>query len=209
MKTLISILISGLAISCNLQSQNNIKSHSQNFKIVFYNVENMFDTLYDSNARINTYYSGGEIDWNSYKYYKKLLNIYKTLRSLSQYESLLLVGLAEVENSNVVEDLIKNTPLCNHNLDYCHFDSPDARGIDVALLYNSDVIKKEFCMKIPVIDTADSTFNTRDILYFRGAIENEPIHVFVTHWTSRYRGVLASVEKGYYVQMFFLEMLIQ
>lgn len=165
---------------------------SFDYKIGFYNVENLFDTRYDSTTEINTYYAGGDINWTEYKYNRKLNYLYKTVKSLIEYDSLLLLGIAEVENKKVLNDFLSLTPFSKYNLGFCHYDSQDKRGIDVALIYNTALVRNLYSRKIPVIDINDSTFSTRDILYFQGVIKNETIHVFVVHWTSRYRGFVAS-----------------
>lgn len=100
-----------------------------------------------------------------------------------------IIGLAEIENRKVLNDLTQNTPLGKFNYQIIHKDSPDPRGIDVGLLYRPDYFKPLNYSFIHVFFSFDSTRKTRDIIYIKGiALGHDTIHVFVNHWPSRMKG---------------------
>ncbi len=159
---------------------------------MFYNVENFFDVKFDSTKIYNEYTPDGDIRWTNSKYIRKRNSIYKVIQAVGGWKGVGIIGLAEIENETVLLGLIHDTPLNRSNFSYVHYDSPDFRGIDVALLYNTDVfsiIKNE---KILITDSENVSLKTRDILYVAGVVGEDTVHVFVNHWTSRYRGFLES-----------------
>ncbi len=162
------------------------------YRIIFYNVENYFDYTFDSTLNYNEFTPDGNLHWTKEKYEKKRNNIYKVVKAIGGWNPVALIGLAEVENEFVVSDLINNTPLRNDGYEYIHFDSDDKRGIDVALLYHKESFKVIFCNNIAINDPNDESFTTRDLLYVKGKLGSDTIHVVVNHWTSRYRGYLES-----------------
>jgi predicted extracellular nuclease len=100
-----------------------------------------------------------------------------------------IVGLCEIENRKVLEDLIKQDSLKKGGYSIIHFDSPDRRGIDVALLYRKKMFKVIYSKAIPVEDIENKNFKTRDILYVKGINNsNDTLHIFVNHWSSRLGG---------------------
>jgi predicted extracellular nuclease len=160
------------------------------FRIVSYNVENLFDCEDDSLTNDNSFTESGNHQWNPYKYNLKLQNVSKAITAAGGWEIPALIGLCEIENASVVNDLLEKTQL-NHN-GYCflHQDSPDRRGIDVALIYHPEKFQVigEKQLRVPLPDRS-----TRDILFATGIIPNgDTLHVFVNHWPSRYGGELES-----------------
>lgn len=169
------------------------------YRIMFYNVENLFDTRDDSLTADEEFLPGGPRNWNNRKFYGKLNRIYKVIMSVGGWEPPALVGLAEVENRFVLERLVYDTPLKNFGYRIIHHDSPDRRGIDVALLYREEFFTPLYDEVIPVKFSSDTTSRTRDILYVKGLLGGmEMIHVFVNHWPSRYGGYMSTVEKRNY-----------
>ncbi len=155
-------------------------------RIVFYNVENLFDTIKDPVGHDEEFLPRSKAKWDTKKYQLKLEHISKVLASLFDSVQPIAIGLSEVENKQVIEDLIAQPALQKFNLGIIHHDSPDERGIDVALLYNKDVIEEVFDAFLKVEYTFDSDDKTRDIVYFKGYMtEQFPIYFFVNHWPSR------------------------
>lgn len=162
------------------------------FRVMFYNVENYFDSNYDSLRTYNEFTPDGDIHWTYSKYKKKRNSIYKVIKAVGEWRSVTLIGLAEIENEFVISDLIENTPLYKDRYKFVHFDSDDFRGIDVALLYQSDSFTLLFSEKVPIRDPDNPEFKTRDMLYVVGLMNTDTLHVVINHWTSRYRGYLES-----------------
>ncbi|HWB64109.1 MAG TPA: hypothetical protein VG603_11400 [Chitinophagales bacterium] len=155
-------------------------------RIIFYNVENLFDTINDPATQDEEFLPNSKNQWNTLKYQTKLEHISKVLAAMCDSIQPIAIGLAEVENRKVLEDLVAQPALKKFNFGIIHHDSPDERGIDVALLYNKDMIDEVFDAFLRVDFTFDSTDKTRDIVYFKGFMTEEfPLYIFVNHWTSR------------------------
>lgn len=168
----------------------------QNFKIMFYNVENYFDVVDDPEKADEEYLPGGFRGWNNAKYYTKQANISKVISALGGWVPPAIVGMCEVESDKALSDLTKMSPLKNLNYRYIHYESPDARGIDVALLYQYDQFTPHYSEAIP-INFSNTTYKTRDLLYVSGTINatGDTLHVFVCHWPSRLGGELESEDR--------------
>lgn len=153
---------------------------------VFYNVENLFDTINNPEKNDDEFLPYSEKKWDSNKYNKKLENIAMVLENINPKGLPNLIGLCEVENKKVVEDLIYSSQLKQKKYDIVHKDSPDKRGIDCALIFdeNFELIMTDF---IEVV-IPESKKPTRDILYAKLKYENDFLHVFVNHWPSRWGG---------------------
>ena len=113
------------------------------YKVVFYNLENFFDTINDPEVRDDEFTPDGPKKWNTAKYNKKLSNIERVLFGIAAIdkEYPIVIGVSEVENRNVLEDIVATSKLAPGNYRISHFDSPEARGVDVAFLYRPDVFK--------------------------------------------------------------------
>jgi hypothetical protein len=158
--------------------------------IGFYNVENLYDTINQPNND-EEYLPESANKWNTEKYFKKLENLSTVISQLgidATPEGLSILGLAEVENRGVLEDLVKTEKLKNRNYQIVHYDGPDKRGVDVALLYNPKHFFVEnsvsYTLKIP----GKENFFTRDQLLVSGQLAGEKIHIIVCHWPSRRGG---------------------
>ncbi|MFP4471926.1 MAG: endonuclease [Bacteroidales bacterium] len=181
-----------VAVATSAQEQN----AEQPFRIMFYNVENLFDIEDDPERADKEFTPEGERRWNNRKLYDKLHKIYKVIMAAGEWEPPAIVGLAEVENRQVLEKLVYDTPLKNFGYRIIHHDSPDRRGIDVAMLYREEVFVPLHHRAVRVSDAEDSAYVTRDILYVKGLLDGrEMIHFFINHWPSRYGGYMASVER--------------
>jgi predicted extracellular nuclease len=161
---------------------------SGKYIIAFYNLENFFDTKDDKGKDDEEYLPGSDKDWNLKRYNKKVEHIAQVISKLGTKELPLIVGLAEVENKMVLDDLVASEKV-RDAFGYVHFESDDRRGIDVALLYHKNRFIPRFEKKIKVEVPEEPYFTTRDILYVEGELENgERLHVFVNHWPSRREG---------------------
>lgn len=175
-------------------------SHGQENKSVmvscigFYNLENLFDTIIDPDTNKilqDDFTPHGKKQWNSKKYFHKLGQMAKVISEIGTDltpQGVSILGVAEVENKLVLDDLVKQDAIANRDYRIVHAESPDKRGIDVALLYNplhfNFLEQKSFALNIP----GDSAFSSRSQLLVTGELFNERIHVIVAHWPSRRGG---------------------
>ena len=178
---LISIaLILGLSVSVSAQ-----KSKGNSFKIAFYNTENLFDTIDDPQKSDNDFLPGAKVSWTSQRYQHKLMNIARVLVAIDSVNLPAVIGMAEVENIGVLNDLITKTPLKRGKYQSILEEGSDPRGIDVALIFRKDQMHYIGHKGFP----AARTFNTRLILYVKLAdAKKDTFHVFVNHWKSREGG---------------------
>ncbi len=163
------------------------------FTIGFYNVENLFDTIDDPKTLDDDFTSKGKRQWNYKRYKNKIKKLSSVISQLGGERSKrppVIVGLVEVENAGVVKDLIHSSALRKHHYGFVHYDSPDSRGIDVALLYNKQSFELLRSKNFPLyLDEEGERDYTRDILVVSGNLNGELIHILVNHWPSRREGV--------------------
>lgn len=169
--------------SCN--SEKKLLRHE--FTVMSYNVENLYDTVDDPKIPDEEFLPESEKKWTPARYQKKLTDLSRVISEINPKEMPELIGLAEIENQTVLEDLI-HTAKMNNRYAIVHEESPDYRGIDVALLYRKDAFTEMTHEVIPVVFSDDPNFKTRDILHVTGKIRNKTVHVFVNHWPSRIGG---------------------
>lgn len=203
MKKLFSLLIVLYLIQIDArivsQDRNPAINSPQELKIMFYNVENLFDIYDDSTTLDNEFLPDRGYYWTYKKLQKKLTNIYKVVMAAGEWHVPDLIGLAEIENRYVLRKLVDDTPLSKFNYNIVHENSPDIRGIDVALLYRPDnftVIKHSY-HRISFEQYPD--VKTRDILHVEGIAGADTFHVFINHWPSRRGGAAASEPKRVHV----------
>jgi hypothetical protein len=168
------------------------------YKIMFYNMENFFDTIDDPTVHDEEFLPNGAKRWNTAKYEKKLHNMERVIRGVATANTLsfpIVIGVAEVENRSVLEDIVSTQQLVQARYDICHYDSPDARGVDVAFLYRPDIFKKQGSYNFRVNIPSLPNFRTRGIVAMWGTIEEEPFYFMVAHWPSRLGGQEASAFK--------------
>jgi predicted extracellular nuclease len=161
--------------------------------VAFYNVENLFDTVDDPHTFDDDFTSEGKKQWNTKRYRDKIKKLGTVISKLGNEQSLhppALVGLVEVENAKVVHDLANSADLRKHHYDFVHYDSPDDRGIDVALLYNKQFFELLGSENYPLYleDAQGKRDYTRDILVVYGNLNGEFVHILVNHWPSRREG---------------------
>ena len=176
------------------------QTEKQNFKIVSYNVENFFDCVHDSLTNDIEFTPTGTRGWTFSKYKKKQANIAKVITAIGGWDAPELVGLCEVESRKCLIDLTRYSGLKNLHYKFLHHESPDPRGIDVALLYQPHKFKTIHDEAIPIHFPNAPHSRTRDILFASGIIPNgDTLNVFVCHFPSRLEGELESEEKRIFV----------
>jgi predicted extracellular nuclease len=163
------------------------------FRVMFYNVENLFDILDDPDKEDEEFTPDGIRHWNNKRYYKKLNDIAKVITVLGGWGVPALVGLCEVENEKVVHDLTHYSPLRKMQYHHVMTESTDSRGIDVALLYQHDQFKYLYHDCIQITFPHNPQKKTRDVLHVTGQIiTGDTLDVFVCHFPSRREGQLES-----------------
>lgn len=163
-----------------------------NFRVVFWNVENLFDTERDSLKQDEEFLPTSIRAWHMGRYKKKMADVSRVITAVGEWEPPALVGLCEVENDRVLQYLTRYSPLKEHGYRYVMTDSPDLRGVDVALLYQRDKFKLLEYRSIRS-DMGAGERPTRDILHVRGMVSTyDTLDVFVVHFPSRFGGERAS-----------------
>lgn len=183
-------LILFLAFSFQLLFSQSQKQYLR-LTVGFYNLENLFDTIPNPAIYDSDFTPDGLNKWDSQKYNRKLDNL-STVISQIGGDGPAILGVAEVENRTVLQDLIDMPLLKNKNYDIAHIDSPDRRGIDVGLLYMKDVFDLTD-VQAHFVDIGDGY--TRDILQVSGFIDGEKFHFLVGHWPSRSGGEAVSMSR--------------
>ncbi len=168
--------------------------------ISFYNVENLFDTIDNPDTFDEDFTIKGKYKYSSDIYWDKIENLSRVISEIGfekTKSSPVIVGLAEIENRYVLEDLINSKYLKNGQYNVVHFDSPDRRGIDVALLYKEKKFKPldQKVFEVRIWDASGKRIYTRDQLLVSGLLDDELIHIIVNHWPSRRGGQLISSSK--------------
>ncbi|MGL5946736.1 MAG: endonuclease/exonuclease/phosphatase, partial [Sediminibacterium sp.] len=169
---------------------NHIKSQTI---IAFYNLENFYDTIDNPITTDEEFTPSGIKKYGTHIYTDKIFHLATVLSSIgSHYDARgpALIGVAEIENDTVLYDLKNHFLLRERNYQFIHFDSRDARGVDVALFYRPQKFIPIYRTKLMVAlpGGAKEAYFTRDILYVKGLLEKDTLHVFVNHWPSRRGG---------------------
>ena len=176
-----------------------LHAQKQNYKVAvvaFYNLENFYDTINNPRVNDDEFTPQGEKNYNSKIYFTKIERLATVLSGIGTDEKVFnqdgaaIIGVAEVENDTVLNDLVHHPLLKNRNYQIVHYDSKDARGVDVGLLYNPKYFKvensKPLFVKLP--GGAKEAYYTRDVLWVKGKLDGETVHVYVNHWPSRLGG---------------------
>ncbi len=188
MKRFITLFFIAISIfSLNAQNKKTVA-----VVVGFYNLENLFDTINQPGVRDGEFTPQGSKHWNSKKYWHKEKHMAKVISEMgTKYnpDGPAILGVSEVENRSVLEDLISQPSIKDRNYHIIHYDSPDHRGIDVAMLYNPKYFKpyKTSSHRLYIEQLKD--FRTRDQLLVDGVlVGGDTIHIIVNHWPSRYGG---------------------
>lgn len=180
-----------------LKKNNQENNHE---RIVSYNVENLFDTKDDLRTNDDDFTPEGANHWTVKRYHEKQSHIARVIAAIGEGKAPLIVGLCEVENEYVLKGLTQYSPLKNLKYSYLHQDSPDSRGIDVALLYQADRFRPIETEFIAVSFPQETKSRTRDVLYTKGKLVNgEMLHIFMVHMPSRREGVIETEDRRNHV----------
>lgn len=175
---------------------SNLKTNAQEKQykvatIAFYNLENLFDTLDTPDKNDYEYTPGGEKKWDSHKYNAKQSNMANVIAQIGidfTKSAPAIIGVCEIENKTVLEDLVKTPALEKYNYQVVHYESPDQRGVDVGLLYQPSIFEVTNSVSATLRIEDKDDFFTRDQLVVSGLLDGEKIHFIVNHWPSRYGG---------------------
>ena len=181
------------AITCNAQYAG--------FALGFYNLENLFDTKHDEGKNDYEFLPNGSYGWSELKYESKLKNMAQVLADMGtdkSPEGCAFIGVSEVENANALTDLVNQPALKARNIQFCHVEGPDKRGVDCALLYNPKyfTVKSVELPPYIYIKEEDASHQTRGFLTVQGTLAGEDICVIVCHWPSRGAGSFYRNEAG-------------
>ncbi|NNE32963.1 MAG: endonuclease [Winogradskyella sp.] len=166
---------------------------SHTYTLAFYNIENLFDIENDPKTNDDDFLPTSAKRWTIKRYQNKLRKLGSVISQIGDEKAIsapIIVGLAEVENKNVIEDLINISTLKAEDYSFIHYDSSDERGIDVALLYKSDSFQVEYSEVYSVYLQNDLGLRdfTRDILVVKGKLNHETLYILINHWSSRREG---------------------
>ena len=169
------------------------------YVIGFYNVENLFDAEHDRGKSDQAFLPDGENNWTQEKYEKKVVNIAEVIKAMADRNGRwhTVLGMAEVENDRVLEALVADPQIAEAGYEFIHFEGPDVRGIDCAMLYRPSQFKVLETRTLPYdfktrkgivfekTPEEQRAFKTRDVLFVRGLLEGAPFAFYVCHWPSR------------------------
>jgi hypothetical protein len=200
MNYLICLLISSMKHSpilliaiCGCMHASAQKQQYQPAVVAFYNLENFYDTVNNPNINDEDFLPSGAKNYNSKIYWTKVQHLATVVSEIgtdANPDGIAIIGVAEIENDTVLNDLIHHPLLKDRRYEIVHYDSRDIRGVDVALLYNPKYFtvlnSKKLFVHLP--EGAKSSYFTRDVLWVKGILNGDTIHVFVNHWPSRVGG---------------------
>lgn len=181
-------------------TSDSLLNKSQNVRICFWNIENLYDPYDDTTRLDDEFTSGGTRHWNYTKFSRKLNHLAKTIIAMGRWSPPAVIGMCEVENRYVLNKLIYQTPLASLNYKFVHHESPDLRGIDVALIYRPSQFYLLGSKSVRIQFPFDTLVQTREILMVTGLLfGTDTLTVFVNHWPSRRGGSLESQPRRNYV----------
>ena len=181
LKLILSILCMLVCVAVVAQNEA-AKKQMDTYVIGFYNLENLFDTINDPNKNDEQYLPDGDYAWSGLKYRSKLERMSYAISRMP--ENLAILGVSEVENIGVLEDLVAQPTIKERNLRPILVEGPDKRGVDVGLLYSANTFRPTNVTSTRIISEIPD-FYTRDQLCVSGMLDGELIHVIVIHWPSR------------------------
>lgn len=184
------LILAVMFSSCSTQSwMKPLQQPENGLTIAFYNVENLFDTIDDPTINDKAYLPDSEVSWNTERYFSKLDNLGRVIASMDTLDFPHLLGLSEVENQMVLDDLRNNQFINKADYKIIHHEGPDRRGIEVAMLYRPKYFKPLYTSPLKVQWEGMGRSIPRDILYVKGIIaSNDTLHLFINHWSSRMGG---------------------
>lgn len=197
------ILISVLAFCFfSIQTLEVLSQEEYSYQVAcvgFYNLENLFDTINDPSLIVNNEFTpGAPKQWTHQRYHEKLSNMAYVISQIAidvTPDGPCLLGVSEIENRSVLEDLVLKADIKDRDYHIVHYDSPDRRGVDVALLYQPKYFKVLNTASHTLIREEDTSWRSRDQLVVTGLLLGEEVSVIVNHWPSRSGGEKASRPK--------------
>ncbi|MDR1974428.1 MAG: endonuclease/exonuclease/phosphatase family protein [Bacteroidales bacterium] len=196
-----TILIVLLGLSANIQAGAQEKKSYQVGLIAFYNLENIFDTVDDPVKIDEQFLPDGSYGWNTLKYMSKLKNMSEAIANIGgkvggqDIRCPWVVGVSEVENIDVLNDLIVQPALKKYDFGAVLVEGPDFRGIDVGLIYQKSKFRVLNTQSVPTIDPDYPGWKTRDQLVVQGIFMDDTVYIIVMHWPSRSGGEKKSEPK--------------
>ena len=187
-------LLPALSFSQDASSQQELDRRYTMYGVMFYNLENLFDTIDTPDVNDYEFTAQGAYQWNGSKYWQKQHNMAYAISQMevagSPAVGPVIVGVCEVENISVLEDLVRQPELKDRHYRIVHHDSPDRRGVDVAFLYNPRFFKvmNVTTQRINKYLPDEPDFYTRDQLTVTGMLAGEKVSLMINHWPSRRNG---------------------
>ena len=193
----LSCFFAGIFMTSTLVAQKHKSSDYQIVSVAFYNFENLYDTIDDPEKNDEEFLPDGVKHYTGDVYKDKLHNLASVISQLgtdNTPDGPAIIGTAEIENINVLKDLAKQPAIASRNYQPILIEGPDYRGVDPGLLYNPKYFTpiKSTSIFVPIKRDGDTSY-TRDILYVKGLLLNELVHIFVNHWPSRRGGEDATI----------------
>jgi hypothetical protein len=183
------LFLLSLLLACKLFQGTNQTSPNRSdrghYRLMFYNVENLFDTKDEPDKQDDEFLPDGDRFWTRDRLNDKLTSLYKAIAATGMWEPPEIIGMCEVENREVLQLLIRQTPLGQFPYRIVHRDSPDRRGIDVALMIRTDKVSVLDSTFHQLVFPPDTSSATREIVYAKTLILTDTLHVFANHWPSR------------------------
>lgn len=172
-------------------AQEKDRKQYQAFGVAFYNLENLFDTI-NNNGKYDLEFSpAGARQWNGAKYRSKINRLATAIAAMTTQTTPMgpaVIGVSEIENKGVLDDLVRAEPIRKWRLQVVHHDSPDRRGVDVGLLYNPRMFRPINVTNHRLTIPGNDSFRTRDQMCVCGVMGGDTIAVIVNHWPSRLGG---------------------
>ena len=188
-KVVIFLFLVILFYSCDMTGQSSSTAEdAAGFSVLFWNLENLFDTLDDSLTDDEEFTPQGMRNWDNYRYFLKTRSVWKTILAAGGRRPPEIIAVCEVENRKVLEDLFVRSPFGKYGYRIVHRDSPDPRGIDCALIFDSALFKLTSVSYIQPKLADEGGHPTRDIVYAVLLSGKDSLHLFINHWPSKYGG---------------------
>jgi len=193
----IILFVAFIAFVLSGKGQDRFARDSNTLRVCFYNLENFFDCERNPEKNDADFTPEGKYHWTKQRFYAKTNNIAKTFVAMGGGICPDIIGVCEIENEEVISNLLYRSPLKSQGYKYVYYPTPDIRGIGIALFYKEKDFEVAYSRPIPIIDSANRSFKTRDILYVKGLWTNcsDTLHLFVNHFPSRYGGYTSSIAK--------------
>ncbi|MCL2131650.1 MAG: endonuclease [Lentimicrobiaceae bacterium] len=180
------------------QTEDRFSRDSTTLRVCFYNLENFFDYEHNPQKNDADFTPEGKYHWTKTRYGTKVNNIAKVFIAMGGGISPEIIGVCEIENEKAISDLLYRSPLKSQGYRYVHYPTPDRRGIGISLFYKAKNFEVVYSKAIPIVDSTNAAFQTRDILYVKGLWTDrcsDTLHLFVNHFPSRYGGYAVSMGK--------------